>query len=581
MGNPVHPTDENASLSQSPKSGTDSIESVASGPHLHRRACLSALAAAGISHLGVARALAVQAEQRPVTEEMIRDAEWIAGIRLTDDERRAAAGALARLQAQWARLREKELPYTVAPALAFFPDGPISQAEATTSVRVLSEGLAARPESDEDLVFATVAELSRLLRERKVSSRELTGIYLERLKKFDPVLHCVVTLTEETAWRQAETADRELQAGQWRGPLHGVPWGAKDLISYPGYRTTWGATPYVEQQLEERATVAAKLDEAGAVLVAKLTLGALAQGDRWFGGMTRNPWNPEEGSSGSSAGSAAAVAAGLVGFAIGSETLGSIVSPCRRCGLTGLRPTFGRVSRYGCMPLAWSMDKLGPMARSAEDCALVLAAIHGRDARDPSSVSRPFVWPPDRRRWRVGYFEGPRSRATENFLEFLRGQPVDLKRISLPREVPADALVFLLNVEAATVFDPLTRQGITEGLNEWPRAFHQGQFTPAVEYLRANRWRSQLVQHMQQLFEEVDLYVGGNDLAITNLTGHPTVVFPAEFGRRGEQMQPLCTTITGRYFQEAELLYLVHLFQQQTDYHRRRPPLVASAQQDN
>ncbi len=546
-----------------------------------RRTWLTALAAAGVTCVALARALAVQDERGPVTEQMIRDAEWIADIRLTDEQRRTAAAALNRLRSQWERLRQTELRYTQAPALTFFPDGPQSDPEPHTSVEILTSAPVARPETEDDLAFSTLAELSQLVRTRRVSSQELTRLYLERLKKYDPLLHCVVTLTEETALEQAHQADNEIGTGKWRGPLHGIPWGAKDLISYPGYRTTWGAAPFADQRLEERATVAQKLDDAGAVLVAKLTLGALAQGDRWYGGMTRNPWNPQEGSSGSSAGSAAAVVAGLVGFAIGSETLGSIVSPCRRCGVTGLRPTFGRVSRYGCMPLAWSMDKLGPIARSAEDCALVLAAIHGRDAGDPSSVNRPFMWPPEVRRWRIGYFEENNNRATQNFLEFLRSQPVELVPIRLPRSVPADALVFILNVEAASVFDALTRQGITEGLNEWPGAFHQGQLTPAVEYLRANRWRAELVRQMQELFEEVDAYVGGNDLAITNLTGHPTLVFPAHFGQRGGHEQPLCATLTGRYFQEATLLYLVHQFQQQTDYHRRRPALGSPPMEEN
>jgi Asp-tRNA(Asn)/Glu-tRNA(Gln) amidotransferase A subunit family amidase len=227
-----------------------------------------------------------------------------------------------------------------------------------------------------------------------VSSIELTELYLERLKRFDPMLKCVVTLTEDTAREQARHADAELAAGHYRGPLHGVPWGAKDLMAYPGYPTSWGAPPFKDQQLDTKATVAARLEEAGAVLVAKLSLGALAMGDRWFGGRTNSPWDPRRGSSGSSAGSAAASAAGLVGFAIGSETLGSIVSPCRACGASGLRPTFGRVSRHGCMPLSWTMDKVGPIARSLEDCALILDAIHGSDGFDAGAIDQPFAWPP-------------------------------------------------------------------------------------------------------------------------------------------------------------------------------------------
>lgn len=538
-----------------------------------RRQWLQVLAAAGITHEVFLRALAAQAENGAVTAEMIRQAEWIAGITLSEEQRAAAARALNRLERQWADLRQQSLPYTVSPVLAFFPDGCESFLGPPAPLEVITPRVA-RPESADALAFLTVAELSHLLRAREISSQELTRLYVDRLRRADPVLRCVVTFTEELAYQQARRADEELARGQWRGPLHGIPWGAKDLISVPGYPTSWGATPFAEQQLAETATVAERLEAAGAVLIAKLTLGALAQGDRWFGGMTRNPWNPQEGSSGSSAGSAAATAAGLVGFAIGSETLGSIVSPCRRCGVTGLRPTFGRVSRYGCMPLAWTMDKLGPIARSAEDCALVLAAIHGRDAKDPASVDRPFQWPPPSRRLRIGYFEDSASPATLQFLEFLKSESsVELRPITLPHDVPADSLVFILNVEAATAFDQITRQGITDGLNEWPGAFHQGQLTPAVEYLRAQRLRQLLIQRMKQLFQEVDAYVGGNDLVITNLTGHPTVVFPAAIAERNGKPQPICATVTGNYFDEEQILLLVHRFQQVTDYHRRQPLL--------
>ena len=256
-----------------------------------------------------------------------------------------------------------------------------------------------------------MTSLAQLLRTRQVSSVELTKLYLERLHLFDKALNCVVTFTDDLALRQAQRADDEIAAGKYRGPLHGVPWGAKDLIAVPGYKTTWGATPFENQVLDVTATVAERLEAAGAVLLAKMSLGALAWGDGWFRGMTRNPWNPDAGSSGSSAGSASATAAGLLPFALGSETLGSIISPCRVCGCTGLRPTFGRISRFGCMALAWSMDKIGPISRSVEDCALVFDAIHGADGRDPSAVDRPFAWPSSRdvKSLRVGYFERKNS----------------------------------------------------------------------------------------------------------------------------------------------------------------------------
>ncbi|WP_254053521.1 amidase [Singulisphaera sp. GP187] len=363
-----------------------------------RRATLKALAALGIGTATFRRALAVQADEAgKVSPEMIKQAEWIAGLELTDEERKTAARSVQRSLDAFKTLRAVEVDYDVPPALSFVPAPGLRPSEGVRRNQASPTEWQApkRPDSDEALAFLPVTELSALLRTRQVSATELTTLYIDRLKRFDPLLKCVVTLTEALALKQAAKADAELAAGIYRGPLHGIPWGAKDLIAYPGYPTSWGATPFKDRVIDEKATVAARLEEAGAVLVAKLTLGALAQGDRWFGGMTRSPWDPRRGSSGSSAGSAASVAAGLVGFAIGSETLGSIVSPCKACGASGLRPTFGRVSRHGCMSLSWSMDKLGPIARSMEDCALVLDAIHGFDGLDPSAVDHPFAWPPE------------------------------------------------------------------------------------------------------------------------------------------------------------------------------------------
>jgi Asp-tRNA(Asn)/Glu-tRNA(Gln) amidotransferase A subunit family amidase len=298
-------------------------------------------------------------------------------------------------------------------------------------------------------------------------------------------------------------------------------------------------------------------------------------GDRWFGGRTNNPWNPKHGSSGSSAGPGAATAAGLVGFSIGSETLGSIISPSRTCGVTGLRPTFGRVSRHGCMTLSWSMDKLGPMCRSVEDCALVLAAIQGFDGLDPSAVDRPFVWPPSRglRTLKVGYIEGKRDSKEREDLKILRDLGVRLIAIDLPKNYPLDALRLILGTEAATVFDELTRKGITEGLNEWPATFRRGQFVPAVEYLRANRIRTLLARAMDDVMSQVDLYVGGNDLLLTNLTGHPTVVLPDGFRKVDGAEMPTALTFTGRLFGETDLLSVAHAYQQATGHHLKRPPV--------
>jgi Asp-tRNA(Asn)/Glu-tRNA(Gln) amidotransferase A subunit family amidase len=546
---------------------------------LGRRHVLKSLAAIGVGSITFRRALAAQATQAgAVTPAMIKQAEWIAGLDLTEAERASTARAVARSLRTFAELRKVDVGYDVPPALTFFPTPPRPSASIRRNQAQPAENRTARrPDSSEDLAFLPVTELSALIRSRQVSSSELTKLYLARLKRFDPLLMCVVTLTEDLALKQAAQADREISAGRYRGPLHGIPWGAKDLIAYPGYPTTWGATPFKKRVIDAKATVAARLEEAGAVMLAKLSLGALAMGDLWFGGRTRSPWDPRAGSSGSSAGSASAVAAGLVGFAIGSETLGSIVSPCRACGASGLRPTFGRVSRHGCMTLSWSMDKLGPIARSIEDCALVLDAIHGADGLDQAAVDQPFAWPPQVAfdRLKVGYIVDP-SRPTEarEELRILRKLGFELVPITLPDELPVDAVTLMLGTEAAAVFDELTRKHITEGLNTWPDTFRNGQFVPAIEYLRAARVRTKLMRAMAQRMAAVDLYVGsGQDLPITNLTGHPSVVFPMGFRERDGRKMPGSVTLTGRLFDEATLMAVAHLFQQATGDHLRRPPL--------
>ena len=543
-----------------------------------RRRLFQLLAGLGVGSAVFQRALAADAEKASkVTPEMIRQAEWIAGLTLSDDDRKTVAEGVDRALKSFQAMRVVPLSNDVPPAISFNPAPwlPPSTEPVRRGVEPISQAAPKKPDSTEDLAFLPVSALAALVRGRQASSLELTKLYLERLRKYDPVLRCVVSYTEELALKQAEQADREIAAGRYRGPLHGIPWGAKDLIAYPGYKTTWGATPFKDQTLDTKATVAARLEEAGAVLVAKLTLGALAMGDRWFGGMTRNPWNPKGGSSGSSAGPGSATAAGLVGFSIGSETLGSIVSPSRVCGVSGLRPTFGRVSRYGCMTLSWSMDKLGPMCRSVEDCALVFGAIHGFDGLDASAVDRPFIWPPHRdlRTLKVGYIEGRGGVADRSELRVLRDLGVRLVPIKLPSKYPLAPLTLILDTEAATVFDELTRKGITEGLNSWPRTFRLGQFVPAVEYLRANRIRSLIMREMEDVMSQVDLYVGGNDLLLTNLTGHPTVVMPNGFRKSGGVELPTSITFTGRLYGETDLLAVTHAYQQATGHHLRRPPM--------
>jgi Asp-tRNA(Asn)/Glu-tRNA(Gln) amidotransferase A subunit family amidase len=541
-----------------------------------RRTLLKSLAGLGIGSLVFQRAVAARAAEGPVTVEMLKQAAWIAGIELTEAEQNEVAKAVERDRQKYEVLRKVPVGYEVPPAIVFHAAPPQESAGlGRGKVSFEPKAPAKRPEKDDDLAFLPVTDLAALIRSKQISSVELTKLYLERLKRFDPLLKCVVTLTEETALEQAKRADDELAVGKYRGPLHGIPWGAKDIIAWPGYKTTWGAGVFQDQMVDLKATVASRLEEAGAVLVAKLTVGALALGDEWFGGMTRNPWNPEEGSSGSSAGSASAVVASLVGFAIGSETLGSIVSPCRRCSASGLRPTFGRVSRHGCMALSWSMDKLGPICRSIEDCALVFGTIHGYDGHDQTAVTRPFDWPAKRelKSLKVGYFEGGPPVDERPETAVLKKLGVTLVPIKLPSDLPASALTLILNTEAAAAFDELTRMGIRDGIGHWANTFVKGQFVPAIEYLRANRIRTLLMRQMEEAVAGVDAYVGGDDLVITNLTGHPSVIVP--FGNRmdGKNGQPGTITFTGRLFGETDLLALAQSFQQAGSDHLRRPPI--------
>ncbi|MEQ8784971.1 MAG: amidase [Pirellulaceae bacterium] len=548
-------------------------------PKVSRRTALQAIVGVGVGGAVFHRALAAQLEENDgrVTGEMIQQAEWIAGLELSDDERETVARGVDRLQDKVRAMRDVDVAYDVPPAVYFSaaPGEPAAGPPPVRGVQPIESAASQRPDSDEALAFLPVTELSALIRTRQVSSLELTRLYLERLHRYNPLLNCVVSFTDELALKQARRADREIAAGRYRGPLHGIPWGAKDLIAHAGYKTTWGAGVFQEQTIDATATVARRLEQAGAVLVAKLTLGALAWGDQWFGGTTRNPWNPEEGSSGSSAGSASATVAGLVGFSLGSETQGSIVSPCTRCGASGLRPTYGRVSRHGCMTLSWTMDKIGPICRSVEDCALVLAAIHGRDGLDPTAVDRAFQWPPQRdvRTMTVGYIEQGDDAEDRPEMAVLRQLGVTLKPIRLPDELPASAMTMILSTEAATVFDKLTRAGVREGMGRWPDVLLQAEFASAVDYLRANRLRTLLMRQMAELMSGVDAYVGGDDLSITNLTGHPTAVLPGGFTRRNDAETPYAVKFTGRLFAESDLLALAHAYQQATDVHLHRPAL--------
>lgn len=522
-----------------------------------------------------------------ITTKDISSSEKIIGLRFTSKEKRMMLDSLKANLRRYQEIRKVPLDNRVPPTLYFSPLVPgmapgkehkLFPSTLTREVKM--------PENLEDLAYYPVTALSSLLRSGKITSVQLTKLYLDRLKRFGPRLECVITLTEELALEQAQRADEEIASGHYRGPLHGIAWGAKDLLATKGIKTTWGAMPYRDQIIDEDATVVQRLEKAGAVLVAKLTMGALAWGDVWFGGKTRNPWNLEQGSSGSSAGSAAATAAGLVGFAIGTETWGSIVSPCSRCGVTGLRPTFGRVSRYGAMALSWSMDKIGPICRSVEDCALVFETIYGPDGKDLTVADLPFNWDPemDLKNIRVGYLkkafekEYQSKKNDETVLRVLRSLGVQLIPIELP-SLPVDALSFILNAEAAAAFDELTRSGKDDllrrqGKRAWPNVFRQARFIPAVEYIQANRIRTLIMQEMAEKMKGIDVYVapsfGNSNLLLTNLTGHPAVVVPDGFDEKGS---PTSISFIGNLFEEAKALRLAKAFQDATDHHLKHPEL--------
>ncbi|WP_222845909.1 amidase [Flavilitoribacter nigricans] len=528
----------------------------------------------------------VQYFSAEITAEDARSSAKIMGLEFTDAEIDSLLPALEGFREDYISLRKKELPNSVSPALYFNPLPPdfVTPTE-QNAVSFSDPGEVKLPADRSELAFYTVRQLAALLKSQQITSTELTKFFIERLKAYDPTLHCVITITEEKALQQAAKADAEIQAGNYRGLLHGIPYGAKDLLAAEGYKTTWGAMPYKEQQLDYDATVVQKLEEAGAVLTAKLTMGALAMGDVWYGERTRNPWDPESGSSGSSAGSASAVAAGLLPFAIGTETLGSIVSPSTVCGTTGLRPTYGRVSRHGAMALSWSMDKIGPICRSAEDCAVVFQAIAGPDGKDLSVTDYPFNYQADypaNRKLKVGYDQAAFERdygfkeQDQASLKVLEDLGYELVPIELP-EMPD--IGFLLSVEAAAAFDELTRSGQDELLvrqtrNAWPNLFRRARFVPAVEYIQANRVRTQLVADMAKVFEEVDLYVhpswASRSLRITNYTGHPCVVLPNGFQENG---RPTSISFTGKLYDEGTIVGVAQAYQNATEFEDQHPAL--------
>jgi len=521
-----------------------------------------------------------------ITIEKIVKGEKLFALHFTRDDMELMLQDLTDQKKSYENIRKVEIQNNIPPAIQFNPIPRGFKLETARKPMVLSRYESVRLPGDlNDLAFMSVGELGALIRTRKITSTELTKMYLARLKKYDPQLRCVITLTEDLALRQARRADEEIAAGKYRGPLHGIPYGAKDLLAVKGYKTTWGSVPFKDQVIDENATVIKKLEEAGAVLVVKTSVGELAWGDVWFSATTKNPWNLKEGSSGSSAGSASSTSAGLVAFAIGTETWGSIVSPSTRCGTTSLRPTFGRVSRAGVMALSWTMDKIGPICRNVEDCAIVFNSILGADGID-QVYDLPFNYNPviDPKNIRIGYLKkefdekSPSKKFDMQTLEKLKSLGFKLVPIALPN-LPVDDLAFILSAEAGAAFDKITRNRkvdlmVRQTRDAWPNVFRASRFIPAVEYIQANRLRYQLIQDMEKILADVDLYIspsfGGSNLLLTNLTGHPSVVLPNGFNEKGS---PVSITFMGKLFGEAKLLAVAKAYQDSTDFHLKHPPL--------
>jgi Asp-tRNA(Asn)/Glu-tRNA(Gln) amidotransferase A subunit family amidase len=518
------------------------------------------------------QALAAQSS-KDLTVEDIKNAEKLAGITLTDDQRKSTLGALKGSREGLDEIRKKGLLNEIPPAFTFVPHGKKPAPGARTSVKTIPLKKLKKPENDEDIAFLTVAELGTLIKSKQISCVQLTELYLARLKQFGPKLKCVITMTEDYARQRALELDTELKKGKYRGPLHGIPYGLKDLFAMKDYRTTWGAEPYKDQLITKNSTVVDKLEAAGAILVAKTSVGALAYGDLWFEGLTLNPWNSKQGASGSSAGSSSGMAAGLFGFAIGTETLGSIISPSHRCRVTGLRPTFGRVSRAGAMALSWTMDKAGPICRTAEDCALVFAAIHGADSRDPMSVTYPFNYTPitEWKKLKIGFVGKEIPGKT---VELLRGLGANVTRAEFSST--PNGLDEVLSIEAAAAFDEIIRDSRVDTMTGslWPPIFRSAAMLTGVDYVQAMRARSLLMAQFEEELKDYDLILaperGDSLLVTTNLTGHPQLFVPLGLG---ESNRPIGVSLIGRLYREDTLLGVGSAIQNSAMAFRLRPDL--------
>lgn len=526
-------------------------------------------------------------QSKPDTLKQLRQAASYMDLNFTEAETDSLLGNILMYKSIYQRMHQQMPPNDLPFPLAFHP-APYNYNFPTKEEKInwlLPEGVLL-PANKNELAFYNIPQLASLIKNQKISSVDLTRFFLDRLKKWGDTLECVITLTEDLAMQQARKADEEIKQGYYRGPLHGIPYGLKDLFAVKGYKTTWGTTPYKDQELDEDAFVYNQLKNAGAVLCAKLSLGSLAFDNRWFGGFTRNPWNLQQGSSGSSAGSAAAVAAGLLPFAIGTETYGSIISPSTRCGATGLRPTFGTISRSGSMVLCWSLDKIGPIARSAEDNAIVYHFIHGTDGKDFGAVKHAFNYQPSQnvKKLRIAYASNYFGRLSKDakewqVIEDFKKMGVDIKPVNFPDSAvyPFNMISLVLAAESAAAFDELTRtdrDSLIERQDKgfWPNIFRSGRYIPAVEYINANRYRSRLSSQVQNFMKDWDVIItptfAGNQLAITNLTGNPSICLPMGFNQRG---LPESISFVGNLYDEASILEAAKVFQSKTDHHKKHP----------
>ena len=519
----------------------------------------------------------------------IRKAQQLYGLEFEKEYIDTMHQYLVRNSNGYDTLRKYKMPHETFPALLFNPHPlgfEIPNLKDTLVTNTISN--ITLPNDLNEIAFYSIPQLAALIQSRQITSVQLTQLYLNRLKKYNPTLECAITITEDLAMKQAQKADREIANGNYKGLLHGIPYGTKDLMSVEGYKTTWGAMPYKNQQINHTATVIKKLEDAGAVLIAKLVSGALARGDVWFGGKTKNPWDLKQGASGSSAGSGSATSAGLVGFSLGTETLGSITSPSTRNGVSGLRPTYGRVSRDGVMSLSWSMDKVGPICRSAEDCAIVFETIRGKDPLDVTTQFAGFAYESniDITKLKIGYLDKEIKKDTTNSGDNLRNaltllDDLGIQRtvVDLPTDYPYHGFDVILRAEAATMFDELVRsKGVDKMVQQTKRSransLRQARFIPAVEYLQANRYRQLLIEDMHARFKDFDVIIaptfGGRQLLITNLTGHPVVTVPTGFDKKGH---PTSITFIGNLYQEGLILAFANAFQKATQHHLKRPPL--------